>query len=286
MTVLTEPVTVNITGTSSHIPAAISRTRRHPHGADMAMPGSRLWSTLYGFLALPVFGLLLAVASRARAHRPRARLRRELIRRVRPTRPDGARPADRGPWRRITFRPRASSWRTTPATSTGSSLRPCCRRGSRSSSSAKPRRFRSRACCCAGSAPSSSTAAATAAAERCATSGAPAEAGHSLVFFPEGTFVEEPGLRRSTSARSWPQRARSSRRAARHPRRASLDAERRDRAARRSHRGRDPRAAPSPGLASAADELRREARRQMLTRLDEPDVEAGAGVPVPEATGT
>ena len=46
----------------------------------MAMPGSRLWSTLYGVVALAIFGLLLVVASVLALILPGLGLRRRLIR--------------------------------------------------------------------------------------------------------------------------------------------------------------------------------------------------------------
>lgn len=101
-----------------------------------------------------------------------------------------------------------------------------------------------------------------------------AESGHSLVFFPEGTFVEEPGLRRFHLG-------------------AFVAATRSDlplvpvviRGARRSM----PSGAIVPlcghievdileplqpaSTRHAAEELRRESRRQILARLEEPDLE-------------
>jgi len=106
-----------------------------------------------------------------------------------------------------------------------------------------------------------------------------AEAGHSLVFFPEGTFVEEPGLRRFhvgafvAAARAQqpvvPVVIRGARRAmpsgATVPRAGRIDVE-----------------ILEPLLPSdsrhAADELRHEARRRILARLDEPDLEAASSL--------
>ena len=112
-----------------------------------------------------------------------------------------------------------------------------------------------------------------------------AEAGHSLVFFPEGTFTEEPGLRRFHVG-------------------AFVAAGRADqplvpiviRGTRRSmpsgaiipRAGRIEVDILEPLIPSdsrhAAQELRREARRRMLARLDEPDLEPNVAAFVPDVT--
>jgi 1-acyl-sn-glycerol-3-phosphate acyltransferase len=112
-----------------------------------------------------------------------------------------------------------------------------------------------------------------------------AEAGHSLVFFPEGTFTAEPGLRRfhvgafvaAARARQAlvPVVIRGTRRSMRSgaivPRAGRLEVEILEPLV------------PGPDRA-AAEMLRREARRRMIARLDEPDLEADASA-IPEASG-
>ena len=106
----------------------------------MALPASRLWSTAYGIVALPVFGVLLVIASVLALLVPGLALRRRLVRVLRATGALGARSADRRSGARITCRTApASSWPTTRATWTAWFSRPYCRRASRSSSSARPR---------------------------------------------------------------------------------------------------------------------------------------------------
>jgi 1-acyl-sn-glycerol-3-phosphate acyltransferase len=110
-----------------------------------------------------------------------------------------------------------------------------------------------------------------------------AEAGHSLVFFPEGTFTAERGLRRFhvgafvAAVRGQqtlvPIVIRGTRRSmpsgAVVPRAGRLEV--------------DFLEPLLPGTdRDAAETLRREARRRMLARLDEPDLEAGVSA-VPEA---
>ena len=100
-----------------------------------------------------------------------------------------------------------------------------------------------------------------------------AEHGHALVFFPEGTFDEVPGLKRfhigafAAAVRGGmpvvPAVIHGARRAL--PNKALLV---------RPGRVRVEILAPIPVPASprAGDELRREARRRILERLDEPDL--------------
>jgi len=112
-----------------------------------------------------------------------------------------------------------------------------------------------------------------------------AEAGHALAFFPEGTFKREPGLRRFHVG-------------------AFVAAVRAQqplvpiviRGARRSMPS--GRAVPRAGRIEveileplrpsssrdAAEQLRREARRQIASRLDEPDLESSGVIPVRQAT--
>ena len=112
------------------------------------------------------------------------------------------------------------------------------------------------------------------------------EEGHSLVFFPEGTFTAEPGLRRFhvgafvAAARAQqplvPVVIRGARRSmpsgAIVPRTGRIEVD-----------------ILEPLIPSdsrhAAEELRHEARRRMLARLDEPDLDLRAAASVPEATG-
>jgi 1-acyl-sn-glycerol-3-phosphate acyltransferase len=112
------------------------------------------------------------------------------------------------------------------------------------------------------------------------------EEGHSLVFFPEGTFTAEPGLRRFhvgafvAAARAQqplvPVVIRGARRSmpsgAIVPRAGRIEVD-----------------ILEPLIPSdsrhAAEELRHEARRRILARLDEPDLEPRAAASVPEATG-
>ena len=100
-----------------------------------------------------------------------------------------------------------------------------------------------------------------------------AEAGHALVFFPEGTFDEEPGLKRfhvgafAAAVRGSmpvvPAVIFGARRAM--PNKALLV---------RPGRVRVEILAPivSPAAGAVADDLRREARRAIVARLDEPDL--------------
>jgi 1-acyl-sn-glycerol-3-phosphate acyltransferase len=100
-----------------------------------------------------------------------------------------------------------------------------------------------------------------------------AEAGHALVFFPEGTFDEVPGLKRfhvgafAAAVRGdvpvVPAVIHGARRAM--PNGALIV-----RPGRVTIEILDPIAAPDHG--AAVDDLRREARRRMLERLDEPDL--------------
>jgi len=111
-------------------------------------------------------------------------------------------------------------------------------------------------------------------------------AGHSLVFFPEGTFTAEPGLRRFhvgafvAAARAHQQLVpvviRGARRAmpsgAIMPRAGRIEVDILEPLAPTDER-------------NAAEVLRREARRRMLARLDEPDLEPSVAASVPNATG-
>jgi 1-acyl-sn-glycerol-3-phosphate acyltransferase len=102
-----------------------------------------------------------------------------------------------------------------------------------------------------------------------------AEAGHDLVFFPEGTFDEEPGLKRfhvgafAAAVRGAmpvvPTVIHGARRAL--PNRAIIVRPGRVRVEILA-----PVPVPVPASAGAADELRVAARRQILSRLDEPDL--------------
>ncbi len=113
-----------------------------------------------------------------------------------------------------------------------------------------------------------------------------AEAGHSLVFFPEGTFTEQPGLKRFhvgafvAAARAEqplvPVVIRGARRSM--PSGAIIP-----RAGRIEVDILEP-LIPSDSR-HAAQELRREARRRMLARLDEPDLEPNVAAFVPDVTG-
>ena len=244
----------------------------------MAMPESRLWSTLYGSAALTVFGLLLALASVLMLIVPGLRLRRLLIRAF--ARLGlmvlGLRIAVRGLDHLPTsscivvanhasyldgiiltamLPPRFSFVIKREAAAfpvAGLLLRRIgsefVDRGSHVSRQSGARRVVRRA-----------------------------EAGHSLVFFPEGTFVEEPGLRRfhvgafvaAVRAKQpvVPVVIRGARRSmpsgAIVPRAGRIDVD-----------------VLEPTLPSdsrhAAEELRREARRRILARLDEPDLEPHA----------
>jgi 1-acyl-sn-glycerol-3-phosphate acyltransferase len=100
-----------------------------------------------------------------------------------------------------------------------------------------------------------------------------AEQGHALAFFPEGTFDEEPGLKRfhvgafAAAARGGmpvvPAVIHGARRAL--PNRALIV-----RPGRVRVEFLEP--LPVPSLPRAADELRRDARRLIVARLDEPDL--------------
>jgi 1-acyl-sn-glycerol-3-phosphate acyltransferase len=239
----------------------------------MALPASRLWSTAYGIVALPVFGVLLAITSVLALLVPGLALRRRLVRffarlglwvlglriSVRGTEhlPDGscvvvanhASYLD-GVVLKAVLPPRFSFVIKREAANfplAGLLLRRIgsefVDRGSHRGRQSDARRVVRRAA-----------------------------AGHSLVFFPEGTFVEEPGLRRfhiGASARAKqpvaPVVIRGARRAmpsgAIVPRAGRIDVE-----------------MLAPLLPSdsrhAADELRREARCRILACLDEPDLEA------------
>ena len=163
----------------------------------MALPVSRVWSTAYGIVALPVFGVLLAITSVLALLVPGLALRRRLVRffarlglrvlglrvSVRGTEhlPDGscvvvanhASYLD-GVVLKAVLPPRFSFVIKREAAAfpvAGLLLRRIgsefVDRGSHSGRQSDARRVVRRAA-----------------------------AGHSLVFFPEGTFVEEPGLRR------------------------------------------------------------------------------------------
>jgi 1-acyl-sn-glycerol-3-phosphate acyltransferase len=113
-----------------------------------------------------------------------------------------------------------------------------------------------------------------------------AEEGHSLVFFPEGTFTARPGLGRFhlgafvAAARAGqalvPVVIRGARRSM--PSGAIVP-----RAGRIEVDILEP--LISSGSRHAAEELRREARRRMLARLDEPDLEPRVAASVPDTTG-
>ena len=113
-----------------------------------------------------------------------------------------------------------------------------------------------------------------------------AEAGHSLAFFPEGTFTAAPGLRRFhlgafvAAARAHqpvvPIVIRGTRRSmpSGHavPRAGRIEVELLEPIMPTNDR-------------NAAEILRGEARRRMAARIDEPDLEVHAPVAVPEARG-
>ena len=244
----------------------------------MALPVSRVWSTAYGIVALPVFGVLLAITSVLALLVPGLALRRRLVRffarlglrvlglrvSVRGTKhlPDGscvvvanhASYLD-GVVLKAVLPPRFSFVIKREAAAfpvAGLLLRRIgsefVDRGSHSGRQSDARRVVRRAA-----------------------------AGHSLVFFPEGTFVEEPGLRRFhigafvAAARAKqpvvPVVIRGARRAmpsgAIVPRAGRIDVEILE-------------ALLPTDSRHAADELRHEARRRILARLDEPDLEAAS----------
>jgi len=252
----------------------------------MAMPGSRLWSTLYGAVALAVFSLLLFVASVLALIVPGLSLRRRLIRtlariglmvlglRI------SVRGADHLPQSscivvanhcsyldgvvlKAVLPPRFSFVIKREAAAypvaglllhrIGSEF---VDRGSLGGRQSDARRVVRRA-----------------------------EAGHSLVFFPEGTFTAEPGLRRfhvgafvaATRARQTlvPVVIRGTRRSMPSgtivPRAGRLDVDILEPLL------------PGPER-DAAETLRREARRRMLACLGEPDLETSVSA-VPEASG-
>jgi 1-acyl-sn-glycerol-3-phosphate acyltransferase len=252
----------------------------------MAMPGSRLCSTLYGAVALAVFGLLLFVASVLALIVPGLNLRRRLIRtlariglmvlglRI------SVRGADHLPQSscivvanhcsyldgvllKAVLPPRFSFVIKREAAAypvAGLLLRRIgsefVDRGSLGGRQSDARRVVRRA-----------------------------EAGHSLVFFPEGTFTAEPGLRRfhvgafvaAAHARQMlvPVVIRGTRRSmpsgAIVPRAGRLEVEILEPILPGPERG-------------AAEALRREARRRMVARLDEPDLETGLSS-VPAVSG-
>ena len=252
----------------------------------MAMPGSRLLSTLYGAVALAVFGLLLFVASVLALIVPGLSLRRRLIRglariglmvlglRI------SVRGADHLPQSscivvanhcsyldgvvlKAVLPPRFSFVIKREAAAypvAGLLLRRIgsefVDRGTLGGRQSDARRVVRRA-----------------------------EAGHSLVFFPEGTFTAEPGLRRfhvgafvaAAHARQMlvPVVIRGTRRSmpsgAIVPRAGRLEVEILEPLL------------PGPER-SAAETLRREARRRMVARLDEPDLETGLSA-IPEVSG-
>lgn len=251
------------------------------------MPGSRFWSTAYGTVALAVFGVLLAVASVLALVVPGLTLRRALIRTF--ARASlmvlGLRLAVRGADRlptgscvvvanhasyldgvvlKAVLPPRFSFVIKREAAAlplAGVLLRRIgsefVDRGSQGGRQSDARRVVRRA-----------------------------EAGHALVFFPEGTFTEKPGLRRFhvgafvAAARAHqplvPVVIRGTRRSmpsgAMIPRAGRIEVD-----------------ILEPLIPSdsrhAAEELRREARRRMLARLDEPDLEPVVPASVPDATG-
>jgi 1-acyl-sn-glycerol-3-phosphate acyltransferase len=112
------------------------------------------------------------------------------------------------------------------------------------------------------------------------------EEGHSLVFFPEGTFTAEPGLRRFHVG-AFVAAARAGQPLVpvviRGARRAMPSGRIVPRAGRIEVDILEP--LRPTGDRNAAEILRREARRRILTRLDEPDLEQSAAASVPETSG-
>jgi 1-acyl-sn-glycerol-3-phosphate acyltransferase len=249
------------------------------------MPGSRLGSTLYGWLALIVFGVLLAIASLLVLILPGMRLRRTLIRAF-----------SRLGLMVLGLRIRVSGMARLPATScivvanhasyldgvvlkavlpprfsfvikreasryplAGLLLRRIgsefVDRGNQGGRQSDARRVVRRA-----------------------------EAGHSLVFFPEGTFTAQPGLRRfhvgafvaAARARCWlvPVVVRGTRRSMPSgrvvPRAGRIDVEILEPLVPAQQR-------------HAAETLRDQARREIAARLDEPDLGAEVPVSIPSA---
>jgi 1-acyl-sn-glycerol-3-phosphate acyltransferase len=244
----------------------------------MEMPGSRLWSTLYRSAALAVFSLLLALASVVTLVVPGIRLRRGLIRafarlglmvlrlrlevRGMDQLPDSscivvanhASYLD-GVVLKAVLPPRFSFVIKREAAEypvAGLLLRRIgsefIDRGSHGGRQSDARRVVRRAV-----------------------------AGHSLVFFPEGTFTAEPGLRRFhlgafvAAARAHQQLVPVVIRGARHAMPSGAIA---PRAGRIEVDILEP--LTSTHDRNAAEILRREARRRMLALLDEPDLEATA----------
>lgn len=249
------------------------------------MPGSRLWSTLYGWLALFVFAVLLAIASLLALILPGMKLRRTLTRAF-----------ARLGLMVLGLRVRVSGMARLPATSCivvanhasyldgvvlkavlpprfsfvikreaanyllaglllrriGSEFVDRANSGGRRSDARRVVRR--------------------------------AEAGHSLVFFPEGTFTAQPGLRRfHVGAFVAAARARCVLVpiAVRGTRRSMPSGKIVPRAGRIEVEVLEPLVPANER--DAAEKLRVEARRQIVAHLDEPDLEAGVPASVPQA---
>jgi 1-acyl-sn-glycerol-3-phosphate acyltransferase len=244
----------------------------------LAMPGSRLWSTLYGWLALIVFGILLAIASLLVLILPGIKLRRTLTRAF-----------ARLGLMVLGLRVRVSGMARLPGTS-------CIVVANHASyldgivlKAVLPPRFSFVIKREAARYPLAGLLLRRIGSEfvdRASRGGRQtdarrvvrrAEAGHSLVFFPEGTFTAEPGLRRFhvgafvAAARARcvlvPVVVRGTRRSMPSgrilPRAGRIDVEVLEPMLPAHERG-------------AAEALRGHARRQIAARLDEPDLEAGA----------
>lgn len=252
----------------------------------MARPGSRLWSTLYGSLALVVFGILLAVASLLALLLPGMKLRRALTRALarlgllilglRVSVIGAARlPATScivvanhasyldGVVLKAVLPPRFSFVIKREAARypfAGLLLR---RIGSEFVDRVNPGGRQSDA-------------------RRVVRS---AEAGHSLVFFPEGTFTAEPGLRRFHIG-AFVAAARARRLLVpvviRGTRRSMPSGRIVPRAGRIEVEVIEP--VVPPGSRDAAQTLHDEARRRMVARLDEPDLDPAAPAPAPHAS--
>jgi 1-acyl-sn-glycerol-3-phosphate acyltransferase len=249
------------------------------------MPGARIWSTLYGWLALIVFGILLAIASLIALIVPGMKLRRTLMRtfarlglmvlglRVRVS--GMARLPDTscivvanhasyldGVVLKAVLPPRFSFVIKREAARyplaglllrrIGSEFVDRANRGGRQSDARRVVRR--------------------------------AEAGHSLVFFPEGTFTAQAGLRRFHIG-AFVAAARARRLLVpvviRGTRRSMPSGTMVPRAGRIEVEILEP-VAPA-GSRDAAQTLHSETRRRMVARLDEPDLEAAAPAVAPHA---
>jgi 1-acyl-sn-glycerol-3-phosphate acyltransferase len=250
------------------------------------MPGSRLWSTLHGSLALIVFGILLAVASLLALIVPGVRLRRTLTHGL-----------ARVGLLVLGLRVEVAGMARLPATSCivvanhasyldgvvlkavlpprfsfvikreaarypfaglllrriGSEFVDRANRGGRQSDARRVVRR--------------------------------AEAGHSLVFFPEGTFTAQPGLRRFHIG-AFVAAARARRLLVpvviRGTRRSMPSGSILPRAGRIEVEVLEP--VVPPGRRDAAEMLHNEARRRMVASLDEPDLEAAVPAAAPRAS--